>query len=166
MINKQKQPLFTYHRQLDFSRIGMIIEEGRNDHNTRSSKRFEALISTNRIELERVIGKDDKATERDGHWEHFSDGYSSNVEYAELIAGEKSQECDHEIEACERHVWKVELFVDVLVHLDNRYRRDQIERKAQYDVQLLSSSLSIFHLFQSSVYNSKRRTITTKNLII
>jgi len=54
---------FSHHRHFDFKRISMAIEKRGNNHNTRRSESLQALISSNRIELERIVGEHDKPTE-------------------------------------------------------------------------------------------------------
>ncbi len=42
----------TYNRQLNSSRVDLLVEDGRNDHHNRYGERLDALIRADRVELQ------------------------------------------------------------------------------------------------------------------
>lgn len=101
-----------------------MIEKRGNHHDPGHGKRLETLICTNRVEFERIIGKNYEATKRNCHRKHFDNRHASDLKHAQLAAHEESNKSDDEIETRQCHIWKAVVDIDVFVYLDYCDRRD------------------------------------------
>ncbi len=123
----------------------MLVVEKRDAHHNGNGQRFQTLIGPNCVVLQRDICEDNEAAKGDGHGQHLTDGYLDMLKDLGAMAQDEANESDDKVNACQSHVGKGVLDVDVLVDLDDEDGREDIDRQTDRHDQLVEFGIEPSH---------------------
>jgi hypothetical protein len=133
-------------------RIGLLIIQIRDEHHDRNGERFQTLVRSDRVELQRNVGQYDKSTESDRHGQHLRDGYLHMLIDLRAVTDQQPEERDHEMYARQGHVREAVLDIDVLVDLNDEYGGEHVDGQADRNNELVQSRVEPSHYLHNLIF--------------